>query len=127
MNSLLLRKVGRTLWSDTKDPQFEPMTRWQPSISVREINALLDVRGTGGDLSVAVALQGATTDVSKPENHEIVSSNYSGDGKYVTGVKNVESFLKDKFFVRFGVVISKSTGGADLERGEIYLQVSARC
>lgn len=127
MNSILLRKVGRALWSDTKDPQFEPMTRWQPSITIREVNALLDIRGTDGNLSVAVALQSAIADVSKPEAYELISPNHSGDGKYVTGVKNVEEYLKDKFFVRFGVVISKSSGGVDLARGEVYLQVSGRC
>ncbi len=83
-----------------------------PAIGLDNVKAVLRSHAVSGNFQLRLAMQTALVRVELPEAPSTLDQLLVGDGERCTGMISVAESTASKFFVRFGVAYSLSSGSA---------------
>ena len=110
------------LSTTTTDPTYH-WFGWMPAIGLDHVKAVLRSHAVSGNFQVRLAMQTALIRTEQPEAPTTLDQLLVGDGERCTGVISVADSTSTKFFVRFGVAYSLSSGSA-LGQADLSFAVS---
>lgn len=106
---------------------YEWLSPWIPCIGVDSVKAALRAHAVSGNFQVGLAIQTASVRTDSPDAPALLDNTTQvGEGEKCTGVVSIASTTAGKFFVRFGLGYSLSSGStpgqADVSTSLVYTQ-----
>lgn len=118
----LLPAVSKRLTSLSTTAAYEWFTDWLPAATMLRAQSVMKAKAVSGNLVIQVAMQTAAVRPDDPDSPVTVASTQSGAGETCSDVGDVTSGLAGKYFVRFGIAYSLSSGS--IGQGDVSLQVA---